>query len=577
MSGFLHTLRGKFGSSSDGAADAASAFAAAAAKPAISTGAMLAPLALAQFIASFAGSNMNVAISDIADDLGTTVTGVQTAITVFTLTMAALMIPGSKLSDIWGRKRCFIIGMVVYGIGTVIAALAPTIGVLIIGYSFFEGLGSAFMIPPIYILTTVSFTDLKSRAKAFGVISAAAAMGSATGPLIGGMITSATTWRLSFGLQAVVVLGIIYMSRRIVDHPHEGPKPHFDVVGAILSAAGLVFVVFGILQAGDYGWIRCRQDYSIGGTVILSQGDISPVILYAAIGVVLLLGFFWHIRSRDRKGGEPLLSPRVFKNRTSNLGLVTQNIQWLTMLGGFFVISVFLQEARDYSAIQTGLILTASTVGVLISGLRAAKMAARFSQRTLIRAGFVLTIAGFAFLLLFTNATSNVLLFLPGLFMMGLGVGAMVTASVNVVQSAFGEKDQGEISGLSRCVSNLGSSFGTAIAGAVLVSALMSGITTLTNENTTLDPAQKQDISAAMQHGVSAVSNTQVEQTLAGQPQATVDAVVDINAQARNHALALALLTMGVFALIGLGAAMLLPADAGKAPEEPSTAVTLDP
>jgi MFS family permease len=204
-------------------------------------------------------------------------------------------------------------------------------------------------------------------------------------------------------------------------------------------------------------------------------------------------------------------------------------------------------------------------------------MAARFSQRTLIRAGFVLTIAGFAFLLLFTNATSNVLLFLPGLFMMGLGVGAMVTASVNVVQSAFGEKDQGEISGLSRCVSNLGSSFGTAIAGAVLVSALMSGITTLTNENTTLDPAQKQDISAAMQHGVSAVSNTQVEQTLAGQPQATVDAVVDINAQARNHALALALLTMGVFALIGLGAAMLLPADAGKAPEEPSTAVTLDP
>jgi MFS family permease len=422
------------------------------------------------------------------------------------------------------------------------------------------------MIPPIYIITTVTFTNLSSRARAFGVISAAAAMGSATGPLIGGLVTSAVSWRLSFGLQALVVLGIIFLSGRIVDREAEGDKPAFDLLGALLSAAGLVFVVLGILQAGQYGWITARKDFSIGGKVILSQGDISPVIVLAAIGLILLGIFYWHVRSRERKEKAPLVASRLFKNRTSNLGLVTQNVQWLVMLGGFFVISVFLQESRQYSAIQTGLILTGATVGVLLSGLRAAKMAAKFSQRTLIRAGFAVTLSGILFLLLFTSATCNVLLFLPGLFLMGLGVGMMVTASVNVVQSAFPEKDQGEISGVSRAASNLGSSFGTAIAGAVLVSALVSGITNLTNENQTLTQPQKEQISAAMQGDVSAVSNSQVEAALAGQPQDVVNAVVQINNDARNRALAISLAVIGLFGLIGLGAAFLLPREAGPAP-----------
>jgi MFS family permease len=532
--------------------------------------ALLLPLALAQFIASFAGSNMNVAISDIADDLDTTVTGVQTTITLFTLTMAALMIPGSKLSDIWGRKKCFIGGLCVYGVGTIIAALAPTIGLLTLGYSIFGGLGSAFMIPPIYIISTVTFTDLKSRARAFGIISAAAAVGSATGPLIGGLITSAASWRLSFGLQAVAVLIIIYMSRKIVDRPVVGEKPSFDLLGAILSAAGLVFIVFGILQAGDYGWIQCRKDFTINGNVILSEGDISPVIILVSIGLGLLALFFWHVNARERTHKTPLVAPRLFKNRTSNLGLVTQNFQWLVMLGSFFVISVFLQESREYSAVQTGLILTGATAGVLLTGLRAGKMAEKYSQRTLIRAGFALTVAGIAFLLLFADATSNVLLFLPGLFLMGLGIGMMVTASVNVVQSAFPEKDQGEISGVSRAVSNLGSSFGTAIAGAVLVSALVSGITTLTNENQTLTPDQKEQVSVAMQGDVSAVSNTEVEAALAGQPQEVVDAVVQINNDARNRALGISLAVIGLFGLLGLAAAFLLPPDAGKIASESS-------
>jgi MFS family permease len=427
------------------------------------------PLALTQFIASYAGSNMNVAITSIAEDLGTTTHGVQTAITLFTLTMAALMIPGSKLSDILGRKRCFMIGLVVYGSGALIASLAQGLPLLIIGYSLFEGVGSALMIPPIYIILTVAFSNLESRAKAFGLVSAAAGLGSAAGPLIGGLVTSAISWRASFILQVLVVAGIAIMGRKF--QGAKGVKAPFDLLGAVLSAAGLVFIVLGILQSGNYGWLRATKDVTIGDTVLIEEGGISPVWPLVAIGAIFLTWFVFHIRSTERAGKEPLLSTRLFRNRTSNLGLVTQNMQWLILQGSFFVISVFLQTVRGYSAIETGLILTASTVGIILSSAVAGRLARKYSQVFLIRAGFVTTVAGALLLLLIADANSRIWTFLPGLFLMGVGVGVMLTSSVNVVQSSFPEEDQGEISGLSRSISNLGSSLGTALVGSVLVSA----------------------------------------------------------------------------------------------------------
>ncbi len=330
--------------------------------------AIVLPLVLTQFIASFAGSSLNVAISSIAEDLGTTTHGVQTAITLFTLTMAALMIPGSKLTDIWGRKRCFMLGLLVYGVGALLASLAQGLGLLIVGYSLLQGIGSALMIPPIYIILTIAFADLESRAKVFGLVSAAAGLGAAAGPLIGGVITSAISWRASFILQVLVVAAIALMGRKFAGA--KGTKTTLDVTGAILSAAGLVFVVLGILQSGEYGWVKATKDFKIGDTVIISEGGISPVWPFIAIGALFLAWFFWHIRSMERAGEEPLLSTRLFRNRTSNLGLVTQNVQWLIMQGSFFVISVFLQEVRGYSAIKTGLILTATTVGILLSSGR---------------------------------------------------------------------------------------------------------------------------------------------------------------------------------------------------------------
>ena len=414
--------------------------------------AFIAPLALAQFICSFAGSNMNVMINDISHDLHTDVKGVQTTITLFLLIMAVLMIPCSKLTDRFGRKRCLVGGLILYGIGTVLSAIAPGLGVLILGNSVFQGVGTAFLIPPVYILTTMAFTSLESRAKAFGVISGLGGIGAAAGPLIGGVITSGISWRAAFVFQAVVVVTIILLSRRVTDPVAPDPERHFDGWGAALSAAGMFFVVFGILQAGNNNTL---------------------LVVSLALGVALLAGFFFYSRARERAGEEPLLSPGLFRNRTSNLGLITQNLQWLLLMGVSFTVSVFLQTERHYDAIKTGVIFTAATVGVLVSSLAAARLARRRAQKTLIAAGFAMVAAGVGLLLgLVKVASSSAWAFAPGLLLIGLGLGVMLTPSVNLVQGAFPESKQGEISGLSRSVSNLVSSFGTAIAGTILVAGL---------------------------------------------------------------------------------------------------------
>jgi predicted MFS family arabinose efflux permease len=259
----------------------------------------------------------------------------------------------------------------------------------------------------------------------------------------------------------------------------------FDVAGAVLSAAGMFFVVVAILQIGVNNAL---------------------VVVFGVLGVALLAWFFLHIRSLERGGREPLLSTAVLRNRTANLAMVTQNVQWFVLMGSSFVISVYLQVVRGYSAIDTGLIFTSATAGVLVSSLAAERLAKRRAQSTLIRAGFLIAIAGIVLGLALVRSTSGVWTFVPGLLLIGVGVGTMLTPSVNVVQSSFSEDLQGEISGLSRSVSNLGSSLGTAIAGTILVSASSAG----------------------------------------------------------NHAYAYAMGSLALAGLIGLGAALMLPAQAGR-------------
>jgi MFS family permease len=394
---------------------------------------------------------MNVMITDMSEDLDTSVQGIQIAITIFLLVMAALMIPGGKLTDKYGRKRCFMIGLVVYAVGAILSAVSPGLGLLILGNSILEGVGTALLIPPVYILTTLLFTEFTSRARAFGVISALGGIGAAAGPLIGGLITSAISWRAAFIFQALVIAVIVFLSRKITDPLPPDPARPFDTGGAILSAVGLVLVVMGILAADNSLWL---------------------MIILIVVGALVLALFFRSIRAKEKAGKEPLLSTSLFHNRTSNLGLVTQNTQWVMLLGTSFVVSAFLQVVRGYDAIQTGVIFTAATLGLLASSLAAERLAKRRSQRTLILAGFILTIAGVAVLLLIVSGSPTAWAFAPGLLLIGLGLGVMLTPSVNVVQSSFPESEQGEISGLSRSVSNLGSSLGTAIAGTILVAGI---------------------------------------------------------------------------------------------------------
>jgi MFS family permease len=406
----------------------------------------LLPLALAQFICSFAGSNMNVMLNDMSRDLGTTVAGIQLSITLFLLTMAALMVPFGKLTDLLGRKVCFLLGLGVYGVGAVLSAVSPGLGLLILGNSVLEGAGTALLIPPVYILVTLYWKDVQGRARAFGLVSAAGGIGAATGPLIGGWICSALSWRAAFLFQALVIVVIIVFALRLKDPLPADPSRPYDGVGALLSGGGLVVFVAGILAI-----------------------DRTPLFAIALLvaGAGIIAGFIGWIRRLERQGREPLISTALFANRVSDLGLVTQNFQWLLLMGISFLVSSHLQVVRQYDAIQTGVIFTAATIGILVSSLAAGRLVRLVAQRTLILGGFVVTAVGTVLLLLVGELPGG-WPYVPGLLVIGLGVGVMLTPSVNVVQSAFPEEQQGEISGLSRSVSNLGSSFGTAIVATVL-------------------------------------------------------------------------------------------------------------
>ncbi|MEU7162748.1 MFS transporter, partial [Streptomyces chrestomyceticus] len=332
--------------------------------------------------------------------------------------------------------------------------LAPGLGVLILGNSVLEGVGTALLIPPVYVLTTLLFTDITARARAFGVIMAMGGVGAAAGPLIGGLITTGLSWRAAFLFQALVVAAIVVLSRRIADPLPPEPTRPFDTGGAVLSAVGLVLVVTGILAADDNGWLMT-------GLLLL--------------GALVLAGFFRWIRAKERAGREPLLSTGLFRDRTSNLGLLTQNLQWLILMGVSFVVAAYLQVVRGYDAVRTGVIFTAATAGLLASSLAAERFAKRRTPRTLVMTGFAVTVAGLGTLLAMAGGSPSAWATTPGLLLIGLGLGVMLTPSVNVVQSAFPEDQQGEISGLSRSVSNLGSSLGTAVAGTILVADLAFG------------------------------------------------------------------------------------------------------
>lgn len=436
---------------------------------------MMIPLTLTQFISSFSVPNMTVGIDRIARGLNTDVRGIQITLSLFTLVMASLMIPGSKLTEVWGTKRCFMAGLLIYGAGALAATLASGLGVMIVGYSFLQGIGSALLIPSIYILVSVAFQDPRARARNFGIILAAGGLGSAAGTLIGGVITGTLGWRAAFLAQVCVVAIIIVLAAARITAHGTPDRPAFDLLGAALSAAGLFLIVFGILLADAYGWLGARTDLSVAGTVVIARGGVSPIWLFVGFGAAVLAWFGVHLRRREERGRQPLLSLKLLRNRTANLGLAAQGLQGLIVAGAFFDVSVFVQAIHGFDGIETGLVLTPATAGIFTSSTVAGRLAKKHSPRRLIRMGFLTTSVGMALLLALVRRDSPAVNAIPGLVLMGLGIGAMKPASVNVVQSAFRADDQADISGLSRSVSNLGGSLGVALAGSVIAAAAVPG------------------------------------------------------------------------------------------------------
>ena len=330
--------------------------------PAAASGAMvvLFTLAAGQFLMTLDTSVMNVSIATVAKDVGTTVTGIQGAITAYTLVMAALMITGAKIGAIIGRKRAFAIGCVIYGCGSFITSISQNLPTLLFGWSFLEGVGAALILPAIVALVAGNF-PAERRPAAYGLVAAAGAIAVAVGPLVGGFCTTYFSWRWVFAGEVVIVAAILLLTRRIADAPVE-KRPKLDLVGAALSALGLALIVYGVLRSSEWGWIQPKP----GGT---EWAGLSPTVWLVLAGLFVVWLFFrWQARVESR-GGEPLVRPAMLQNKQLNGGLVMFFFQYLAQAGLFFVVPLYLSVCLGLSALATGARLLPLSLTLLLAAI----------------------------------------------------------------------------------------------------------------------------------------------------------------------------------------------------------------
>lgn len=556
---------------------------------------LLLPLALAQFINAYDTTAMNVAVSKVVVNLHTTISGVQAALTIYSLVMAAFMITGSKLGDIWGRNRAFKLGVTVYGVGALITAFSVNLGMMTFGWSLLEGLGSALMIPAIFALVGTILPPGKERLKGYAIIGSAAAGGAALGPLLMGFWATLGpwTWRLSFVSEVLVVLVVLSIQHKMGKAPAVDNKPKLDGVGAVLSALGLALIVLGVLQASSYGWIHARVPVKIGSKVIIPAGGISPVIPFVIAGIVILVLFVLWQRHKSRTGREPLIELSLFKSRAVAVGLPVILMLMFMQAGMLFIVPVFLQLSLGLSPILCGVAIFPLTVFLIVFSQLAAKLAKRFSPKTLIMFGMGLIPLGLALIWVLLADKPHAWQVIPGGIIVGIGIGLANAPLLNMVQSAAPAREQSEISGINRAFSNLGGSFGTAIAGAVLISVLISTTLSLVGGNATLQKyvtaKHQQEFKQALNKDAQTISDAQARtlfEKVAAEviknkelPPKTADELagimVGVNQKARNKALLAALLAVAVIGLLGFVMSLFLPLGARtKEDEETDPAVT---
>jgi MFS family permease len=467
-------------------------------------------LASAQFVMVLDSSVMNVAISQIVHDLDTTIQGVQTAITLYTLVMAAFMLLGAKLGDILGRNRAFAIGLAIYGVGSLTTALSPSLAVLLVGWSGVEGFGAVLVVPAIAALTAASYEG-RDRALAYALLGGIAAIAVAAGPLIGGWVTTEFTWRYVFAGETVIVILILLLRRQIPAAPAAARRPQLDIVGVALSSGGLGLVVFAILRSSVWGFVQPRTPPKINGTEITPLGfSVVPFLVLGGLG--LLWAFTAWEQRRARLGRDELLDTRMLRVPSLRAGLSTLVGQQLVLMGTFFVIPVYLQVVLGLDAFETGKRLLPLSVAMLVFALLGPRIAARRSPRTVAQVGLVAVSIGALVMLATLDVTINDTGFKVALGLIGAGAGLLASQLGNVIMSAVAPTQTSEAGGLQGTAQNLGSSLGTAIIGAVLLASLATGFSERVTNNPNIPPPARQAIVANAEQGIDIVPVSTVEQ-----------------------------------------------------------------
>jgi MFS family permease len=513
---------------------------------------VLLTLAAGQFLMTLDSSVMNVSIATVAKDVGTTVSGIQGAITAYTLVMAALMITGAKVGAMIGRKRAFATGCVIYGCGSLATAIAPNLPVLMLGWSFLEGVGAALILPAIVALVAGNFAT-ERRPAAYGMVAAAGAIAVAVGPLIGGFCTTYFSWRWVFAGEVVLVLMILLLARRIADAPVE-TRPRLDVVGAALSALGLGLLVFGVLRSGEWGWIQPKA----GGP---SWAHLSPTMWLILAGLFVIWIFFrWEARL-DARGKEPLVRPAMLRNRQLTGGMIMFFFQYLVQAGFFFVVPLFLSVCLGLSALATGARLLPLSITLLAAAIGIPRLLPNVSPRLVVRSGLLALFAGTVVLLgALDKDAGGEITFVP-MLLIGLGIGALASQLGAVTVSAVPDEESPEVGGLQNTATNLGASLGTALAGAILIATLTSAFLTNVEQSPAIPAQVKSQAQVKLAGGVPFISDADLETALeeAHASSKTSDAALDAYREARIKGLRSALAILALLSILALFLAQRIP------------------
>ncbi|MEV6225432.1 MFS transporter [Nocardia fluminea] len=508
------------------------------------SGLVLLVLASGQFLMTLDSSVMNVSMADVAEDLDTPITGIQTAITLYTLVMATLMITGGKVGTIIGRRRAFGIGLVIYGIGSLTTALAPNLTVLLLGWSLLEGIGAALIMPAIVALVAGNF-PAERRSSAYGLVAAAGAMAVAAGPLIGGAVTTFASWRYVFAGEAVLVVVILFTLRRIDDVAPA--KVRIDLIGSVLSVLSLGMIVYGVLRSSEWGWVQPKP----GGTEL---AGLSPVVWLLLGGTLLLYVFVRRQNHLAETGGEPLVDPALFRNRQLTGGLTMFLGQFTVQAGVFFTVPLFLTVVLELDALQTGLRLVPLSVALLLAAAGIPKIWPRANPRRVVRAGMTAMIVGILFLVAGMDPGANASVVAVPMVLMGLGLGALASQLGAVTVSAVPDSQSPEVGGLQNTASNLGASLGTALVGSVLIATLSTSVIAGINAHPDVAPAVKQQASTELAAGVPFLSDTQLQELLRDNavPEQRAAEILEINEAARLDALRVAFFVTALLAIAAL-------------------------